>query len=284
MLSIIISSYQPHYYTALEKNIAETCGVPYEIIKIDNPGIMGICEAYNKGGAKAQYENLLFLHEDIHFHTLNWGVKLILHLQQPETGLIGVAGGTYIPVAPSSWTTDKEHNFINIIQNNKERDKPTLSKNIQKNTPVLTIDGVFMSMKKSIFDEFRFSNYLKGYHGYDLDLSLRLSKKYKNYVTSDILIEHFSEGNPDENWYKANTLIRKKIGNNFNTEKIGQLELGCFLSYLRTAMYYEGINLKTVLKTMRFIPYKYINSKQKVKIFKHYLNYFRYKKDFQSNV
>lgn len=46
MISIIISSYQSHFFSAVEINIAETCGVPYEIIKIENPGIMGICAAY----------------------------------------------------------------------------------------------------------------------------------------------------------------------------------------------------------------------------------------------
>ena len=72
MLSIIISSYQPEFYLALEKNIAESIGIPYEIMKIDNPGIMGICEAYNRGAEKAQYDFLLFLHEDVLFETQDW--------------------------------------------------------------------------------------------------------------------------------------------------------------------------------------------------------------------
>lgn len=62
MLSIIISSYQPQFYSALEKNIAETIGIPYEIIKIDNPNLMGICEAYNKGASLSKYDYLLFVH------------------------------------------------------------------------------------------------------------------------------------------------------------------------------------------------------------------------------
>lgn len=73
IISIIISSYQPNYFLALEKNIAETIGIPYEIIKIDNPNTMGICEAYNKGASKAQFENLLFIYEDILFQTKYWG-------------------------------------------------------------------------------------------------------------------------------------------------------------------------------------------------------------------
>lgn len=43
MVSIIISSYQEKFYSALEINIAKTIGIPYEIIKIDNLNLMGIC-------------------------------------------------------------------------------------------------------------------------------------------------------------------------------------------------------------------------------------------------
>ena len=49
MLSIIISSYQPQNFSAIEKNIAETCGILYEIIKVDNKNLMGKCAAYNIG-------------------------------------------------------------------------------------------------------------------------------------------------------------------------------------------------------------------------------------------
>ena len=56
MLSIIISSYQDKFYSALEQNIAETIGIPHEIIKIDNPNLMGICEAYNKGALLSKYD------------------------------------------------------------------------------------------------------------------------------------------------------------------------------------------------------------------------------------
>ena len=120
MLSIRISSYQPQFYSALEKNIAETIGIPYEIIKIDNPNLMGICEAYNKGASLSKYDYLLFVHEDVIFHTKEWGQKLINHLKLENVGVIGVAGSNYVPIAPIGWyLPDNSYNFLNYIQNDK---------------------------------------------------------------------------------------------------------------------------------------------------------------------
>jgi hypothetical protein len=84
MLSIIISSYQKHYFDQLVENIRETIGedFQYEIIQMWNPNVMSITEAYNSGAGKSRYENLLFLHEDIIFYTRNWGKRLLNHLQR----------------------------------------------------------------------------------------------------------------------------------------------------------------------------------------------------------
>ena len=119
MLSIIISSYQPTFFNALKENIGETCGIPFEVIKIENNGQMGICEAYNRGAEKAQYDNLLFLHEDVLFHTKNWGNTLINLLKKGNTGTVGLAGSNYVPYAPSTWNNFPIYSFNNIIQSNK---------------------------------------------------------------------------------------------------------------------------------------------------------------------
>ena len=136
MLSIIISSYQPHYYQALEKNIAETIGIPYEVIKVDNPGKMGICEAYNHGAQKAQYDYLLFLHEDVLFETQNWGKELIELLNLENCGVIGVAGTDYYGYVPYQWANRKSK--IHIIQSNKQKNKKEkiLRKNFKKNSTI----------------------------------------------------------------------------------------------------------------------------------------------------
>lgn len=207
MLSIIISSYKPDYFSALEKNIAETCGIPYEIIKIDNPGVMGICEAYNKGAAKARYEYLLFLHEDVEFTDKNWGSRLEEYLKNSEIGAIGLAGSNYLPNCPSPWWLYKENNFLNLTQNNKKDLIGTFD--LEKDEEVISLDGVFLALRKNVFKQFKFNEKLKGFHAYDIDLSNRVASTYKNMVTSKIFLKHFSQGVPDKSWIEALIHARK---------------------------------------------------------------------------
>lgn len=198
MLSIIISSYQPHYFSALEKNIAETIGVPYELIKIDNPGLMGICEAYNKGAEQAKNPYLLFVHEDVEFRTQNWGGILAGALKQKNIGVIGVLGSDYVPDVPFAWWDLYENNFSHYTQ--YENGLLVGDYNITEDKNVSVIDGVFMAVRKEVFEQIKFNDKLAGFHGYDLVFSLNVAEKYQNIVTSEIKIAHFS--------YAVNSLSR----------------------------------------------------------------------------
>lgn len=211
MLSIIISSYQPEYFTKVEKNIAETCGIQYEIVKIENPKLMGICEAYNRGAEKAQYENLLFLHEDVEFVTQNWGGLLIESVNKISCGILGLAGSDYVPNVPFCWWDNFENTVRNIYQ--FADDKAIRDYNITSDKQVFAIDGVFIACKKKIWEEFRFNNLIKGFHGYDLDFSIRVSEKYSNIVAHNIKLKHFSVGNPNKDWFE-NILVNRR---NFST-------------------------------------------------------------------
>ena len=281
MISIIISSYQPEYFAALEKNIAATVGVPYEIIKIDNPGLMGICSAYNTGAKQAKFENLLFIHEDILFHTQNWGEKLINHLEDPETGIIGLAGSDYVPVAPSGWFV-KGHSYIHLLQNNKSHTQPELiNATTQNKQSVFALDGVFLAMKKEKFEDFRFDEKIAGFHAYDLDISLRFAKKYQNYVIGDILIEHFSNGNPDKAFFEENILVRKKYGSDFQLIQDREIEMLCFKEFLYHYYRYLGISVMNTWRTLRFIPTGRINFNDYITLLKTYYRYFKFKKYFK---
>lgn len=281
MLSIIISSYQPKYFSALEKNIAETIGVPYEIIKIDNPGIMGICEAYNKGANKATYNYLLFLHEDVLFHTKNWGKNLQKHLQNKETGIIGLAGSFYVPETPSGWHVgDSKYNFMYILQNNKQKNNPHLLDTIaNKKQKVFAIDGVFLAMRKEVYQQFFFDKNLKGFHAYDTDISLRIAKNFENYIIPDILLEHFSEGSADRDWFEANIIVRKKIGSEFPQNYDAELEYKTFVHFLETYFKYHKIERKSITETFRFLP-KRISNIAKFQILKKYYNYIKFRKKY----
>lgn len=252
MISIIISSYQDKFYSALEKSIAKTIGVAYEIIKIDNPNIMGLCEAYNKGASKSQYDFLLFIHEDVIFHTKNWGNLLINHLQKENIGVIGVAGSNYVPKAPIGWhLPDNRFNFLNLIQNNKSTTNPKLFSNIITPKHVFAIDGVFMALKRSIYLDYFFDDNLKGFHGYDLDFSLRIAQKYQNLVVNDILIEHFSTGSPDLEWYNANIYVREKINYHYNHHD-KEIEKLVFLSFMKSTFKYFGFSYNVFFKLLKF--------------------------------
>jgi len=277
MISIIISSYLPDYFSALEKNIAETVGVPYEIIKIDNPGLMGICEAYNKGAEKAQFDNLLFTHEDILFKDKNWGSKLISHLYHKNTGIVGLAGSSYVPAAPSSWTVSEKYNFANILQGNKENtDYIKIDSTKELRTKVLAVDGVFLAITKSNYGQILFDENLQGFHGYDLDFTLRTSKKFQNYVVNDILIQHFSAGNLDKVWLNANIKIREKLGSDFHKTFDFEVEKDVFLSFLYKYFSYYPVTLKNIFFTLKFYPSGRLHFKDRINIWKKYLSYLRY--------
>jgi hypothetical protein len=285
MISIIISSYLPHYFSALEKNIAETIGVPYEIIKIDNPGLMGITEAYNKGAKKAQFDNLVFMHEDILFKTENWGNKLISHLDKENTGVIGFAGSSYVPVAPSSWTVAEKYNFVNILQGNKQNDEFVHIHSTKGNRmKVFAVDGVFLAIKKETYSNIKFNEELKGFHGYDLDLSLRVAQKFQNYVVDDILIQHFSSGNRDKDWLDANIKIKEKTGSNFFHEKNSETEKNIFLSFLYRYFMYYPVNSKNILFTAKFFPFKHLTFQDKVVVLKKYFNYITFSSEINKKI
>lgn len=254
MLSIIISSYQKEFYSALEKNIAETCGITYEIVKIENPGLMGISEAYNKGARRAKYAYLLFIHEDIQFKTQGWGDKLLLHFKLNNLGLIGVAGGEYVPTAPCGWFTSMKYASINICQRYRNGEKKIFKTFNEKSKKVLSIDGVFISIKKSLFLNYKFDENLSGFHGYDTELSLRVAQKHQNFVISDILIEHFSPGNPDKDWVDANIYIRKKLGSDYNKIIDKDIEYDKFMSLVIQYLNYYPKSFKNIRFIFQFLP------------------------------
>jgi len=240
MISIIVSSYNPNVFKEFEASIKRTIGVPYELIQIENPGLMGICEAYNIGGQKAKFPYLCFSHEDIIFHTHNWGINLIEHfINNKELGLLGVAGSVYKPYVLSGWASSWGGKLEkrNVHQSSKIESKPNLS--ILKNkTPdrVITLDGCFMCTKRSIFDQIKFDQItFKDYHCYDLDYSILISQKYHVEVVYDIFFTHSSYGGYNKKWFeetiklhaKWNNLLPYSIGS-FTKYEIQKQEIGAF--------------------------------------------------------
>lgn len=209
MLSIIISSCNPDYFKSLVSNIRETIGrVDYEIIRVSNPGIMNLSEAYNTGAKEAKFDNFLFLHEDVKFLKKGWGVIVLRLLQIKNLGLLGLAGGKKkfkMPTGHDSGIGKYRHVYVV-----HKADEQIRSDTPRKLIEVKTLDGVFLAMTKERWKELLFNEDLQGFHFYDLDISLRASQNYQNYVTAEIPLIHFSLGKFNDQWIEAAFAFHKK--------------------------------------------------------------------------
>jgi len=140
------------------------------------------------------------------FHSKNWGEKIIKHLQQPNVGICGLAGRDFVPRVPASWKVNLPS--VNIIQSDKTGKKHSKTRFKPKGfklerRPVILLDGVLLCMKRELMDRIKFDEKLNGFHGYDFDICIQSTVQgYENYVMYDIVLEHFSRGNPDASYYR----------------------------------------------------------------------------------
>lgn len=208
MISIIICSRQKHLSQSCADNMRDTVGCEYELICIDNSEKrLSIFEAYNLGLKKAVYDLVCFQHDDAIYLTENWGNVIIeIFNSNQNIGVLGVAGSRSKSTLPSVWWhCPPEHKIINIVQlfpnNLSEHWFQGFSANSNL-VEVTVCDGVFFVMKKST--DISFDETFTGFHNYDIDISLQFKQKgYRNYVTSDLLLKHYSLGSINEDWINS---------------------------------------------------------------------------------
>jgi GT2 family glycosyltransferase len=206
LISIIICSRDAKVAEAISQNVAATIGTPYELVIIDNSQKhYGICAAYNLGAAKAQYDLLCFMHEDLYFQTPNWGDLVAAALADTTIGIVGIAGGTYQVCAPASWNSfGTEYIIMNVVQHTAtgEQKLEQLLPNDDKLFEVAAVDGLWMCCRKQVWQEFKFDETaFPDFHFYDIDFCTRVFTRYKVVVISTILVEHFSQGSYNKSWY-----------------------------------------------------------------------------------
>jgi len=214
MLSIIICSQNRVLPETFLQNIDQTVGVEYEIVSIDNwDNQYSIFSAYNIGVSRSRYPYLCFVHDDVFFHTQNWGQNLIQHLSLPNAGVVGLAGGNFAGQIPGSWSVyEKSINLIQSDRQKKRHERIILPLSFKKpRREVILLDGVFLAASKLLFDKICFDEKLPGFHGYDIDISIQSAVAgYTNYVAYDFIVEHFSHGHKTKLYYENLILIFKK--------------------------------------------------------------------------
>jgi glycosyltransferase involved in cell wall biosynthesis len=246
MISIIVCSINKAYLEQVKQNIAFTIGAEHEIIAIDNTvNSIGICAVYNKAAAAAKYPYLCFLHEDVLFHSNGWGAIAAEILSDKGIGILGICGGVYKSQAPSAWIDiPRSHRRANM----KWRDeKGALIDYINRTSEqsdlseTVTLDGLCLMMRKEVWQEYKFDEVnVKGFHYYDLDIALRVGKKYRLVVSHKISAEHLSLGNFGNAWIKETLLFHKRFYN--------QLPVSTGISSQAEKDYLESFSLKRFLE------------------------------------
>jgi hypothetical protein len=221
MISIIICSRKKTIDPALAENISSTIGAPYEIIWIDNADKkFSLFSAYNYAASKSKFDILCFMHDDIIYHSNDWGNIVNKELANGQIGIVGIAGAVYKTKSPSPWWISdyyypNDYIRLNILQRRgpeKKLVKEIFNPAQESKAEVVVLDGVWFCCKRkfwaeTLFDNSRFSHF----HYYDLDFSLSaISKGYKNFVLYDVLIEHTSAGSLDQNWVEAAKIFADK--------------------------------------------------------------------------
>lgn len=224
MISIIICSRKPDIPRELRQNIAETIGCEYELIIIDNSKhSYSICQAYNNGLNESNGDILCFMHDDVLFHSTDWGQIISLHLlEHHEVGIIGFLGGHYLPKRPCYWseprvesahyiqgeTIDGIYSY-RMIDHHKYR---------QNRTFVAAVDGVFMAMRRDIFTGYPIqwdSSTFTDFHFYDADMCMQIHKAgLKIEILWDVLMEHKSCGTTRNSFIKARQIWYNKWQDN----------------------------------------------------------------------
>ncbi|MDF2431617.1 MAG: hypothetical protein JWP44_1248 [Mucilaginibacter sp.] len=267
MISIIICSRTETISSQLNENIEKTIGVAYEIIPIDNSkNKYSIFEAYNLGVQKSQYPYLCFMHDDIIYHTQNWGNNVLKHFEDAKTGAIGIAGSPYATqMAGSWWGGGLVNQYILPVGNNEPEITITYKDTAVKNEVVL-LDGVWFCTRKSLFNKISFdTTSFNGFHFYDVDISIQIHQLgYKLFSVFDVLIRHHTSAKMDKSWSENAMIFNKKWASvlpisciKLSYNKRCEAELKTLKEYIYILLY-NNYSAKTIYKLviLQFIKFK----------------------------
>jgi GT2 family glycosyltransferase len=273
MISVIICSRSANQ--TLLNNIETTIGVTYEVILIDNSNNdYSICAAYNLGVKRSKYATLCFMHDDIIYHTNNWGSAVLNHFNNAEAGSIGIAGTPYYSYMPGAWWGSGVF-YEHILQSSNTNKQPVLKSNSNGHLTrqVVAFDGVWFCIRKSLFEQIKFDETnFKGFHFYEADICMQMHNLgIKMYCVNNVRIHHSSTGSMDNSWIENALIFQKKwrkklpalctninfnqqckfeykalnefiwicATNNWSNRKIYNLALNHLLSFKRGYMFYK---------------------------------------------
>lgn len=219
MISIIICSRYSDISDEIKQNINDTIGLEYELVVIDNSSQKySIFSAYNKGVLLAKGDVLCFMHEDIIFHTKQWGNMILSYFEKySNVGMVGVAGTHFLPHMPAAWW-DTEMRSGHLLQGSViDGEYKIICEELwddyrREPTSVVSVDGLWMCFRKTVFNGIRWDDKtFNGFHGYDTDISLQvINLGFEVHILWDVTIEHKSVGVAKMDFYHSLDLLFEK--------------------------------------------------------------------------
>lgn len=212
LISVIICSINPDLASKTIDNLTQTAGLPLEVHVIDNRhNNRPISQVYNEGAQASEAPYLLFIHEDVLIETENWGAVLTSKLKEPSCGVIGFAGSTlWLPGPYAWWNVPEEYHRCNYrhIENGQTQTCILPAGHTGDFLPVISLDGVAMAVRREVWAKFPFDEkILTGFHCYDIDFSVEISRHCTNYVNYDIRLLHMSSGKYDQRWLEISEKV-----------------------------------------------------------------------------
>jgi glycosyltransferase involved in cell wall biosynthesis len=223
LLSVVVCLREPGRGVRLRRHYARTAGCAHECVFVDNGAHQyGLCAAYNEGVRRARGEVIAFVHDDVRFLESGWGARLLGMFADDETlGLVGVAGGQVLAkVAP--WWPGLWDSFAvsRVFHEYGSRRFPRIGRFRRRwvafRNPIpeerlrmeaVTVDGVFMAVRASLFDHVRFDDVtFTGFHMYDADLCMQVRRTHRILVVPDLFLKHHYRTKP-----AAMVLFRRDI-------------------------------------------------------------------------
>jgi glycosyltransferase involved in cell wall biosynthesis len=190
----------------------------YEIIYIENDGLMSLSAAYNKLIDISKNKYVVLIHDDIKVEE-GWGRKIIKHLDKGTHDIIGVAGTTILTSNSVWW--EFPQTMKGIVKHTSEG-KTWESKYSEPQgyniKDVVVLDGLFLAFNKAKIKH-KFDEDFNGFHFYDLGFCFpNYVEGIKLGVVTDIRVKHLSIGRTNLEWetnrQKFSLKYQTILGNN----------------------------------------------------------------------
>lgn len=148
---------------------------------------------------------LLFVHNDVHFKTKNWGFKLLEIFNLEDFDIVGLAGTDYLDIS-GVWWHDRSRCYGIVNHTDGSREWETaFAPPLQKTKEVVVIDGLFIAVNPEMVKH-KFDESFGGFHLYDLSFVFpNFMDGCKVGVTTKIRLLHESVGMVNPQW-EANRL------------------------------------------------------------------------------